>query len=325
MDTLDPNNEALPISSSEPPPASSQSVLTVTTDKADYAPGEDVILTVEGVTTGSSVEIQIADAAADPGDDGDADTYAPLTITDGGTGDLDGIADGRIMAAWTVPTDGNAVNATLDVKVTDAGRDSTFGTGDDQVATTSFTDSAGAYSIKWLASDPAANRAPFAPTYDKLTPQQYLDSFGSYPTGRATLPATNGLSNSVAYASPPTSSNLDAVTSLAPKDMALGQIVPFQIEITVNGSILPENGTITINPFLLTKTTSGDDFGFDPAYGIIAAFVDAGDPGTSDPGTDASVDNFTWAVLQPGTSNEQISTNIQVSGLHNGDKVIVEV
>lgn len=71
--------------------------LSVITDKLDYAPGEDVTLTISGVTAGGSVTIAIADDVSDPGDDGDADTYSAFTATDGGAGDLDGIANGTIV------------------------------------------------------------------------------------------------------------------------------------------------------------------------------------------------------------------------------------
>ena len=53
--------------------------LSVITDKLDYAPGEDVTLTISGVTAGGSVTIAIADDVSDPGDDGDADTYSAFT------------------------------------------------------------------------------------------------------------------------------------------------------------------------------------------------------------------------------------------------------
>jgi hypothetical protein len=107
--------------------------------------------------------------------------------------------------------------------------------------------------------------------------------------------------------------------------MALGQIVPFQVEITVNGSTTPENGIIEFTPYWLAKTTSGGNFGFDPNYKVIAAFVDAADPGTSDPGNNAKVDSFNSSIAFAGTNDEQIQSNIRVSGLENGDKVIVEI
>src|SRR3954453_2725103 len=87
--------------------------LTVTTDQADYAPGSTATFTVAGVNSGSSVAFQIADLASDPGINGIADVYTPFKITDGGTGDSDGVADGTVVAQWQVPADGRATGAVL--------------------------------------------------------------------------------------------------------------------------------------------------------------------------------------------------------------------
>ncbi len=43
-----------------------------------------------------------------------------------------------------------------------------------------------------------------------------------------------------------TRSDKDAVESLSPDDMVLGQIVPFELIITVNGDTMPEDGSISI-------------------------------------------------------------------------------
>jgi hypothetical protein len=112
---------------------------TVTTDKSDYMPGETVTITAKDFALGSVLEFQIADWATDPGDDGDADLYAPFSVMDGGAGDLDGLVNGQVVVNWRVPTDNNgtgsgipdALNATLDLKVSGS---------NGQVATTTFTD-----------------------------------------------------------------------------------------------------------------------------------------------------------------------------------------
>ena len=52
--------------------------MTVTTDKADYAPGSTATFIVAGVNSGSSVTFQIADLASDPGIDGIADVYVAV-------------------------------------------------------------------------------------------------------------------------------------------------------------------------------------------------------------------------------------------------------
>ena len=104
--------------------------MTVTTDKADYAPGSTATFTVAGVNSGSSVAFQIADLASDPGINGIADVYAPFSVTDGGTGDADGLANGAVVAQWQVPADGSATGATLQLTATS----------DSQTAITTFSD-----------------------------------------------------------------------------------------------------------------------------------------------------------------------------------------
>jgi len=179
--------------------------------------------------------------------------------------------------------------------------------------------SSGSYKFKWYAADPAVNRAPYLPTYIKYTPA-YIScpgSAGRY-SGSVVLP------NAVLYGPTYSSSNIDAVTSLAPRTLALGQIVPFEVEISVSGSTSPENGIITFSTSFNTNTTSGSNFGFDPAYKVYCAFVDTSDPGTIDPGNNAKVDFYTSGLNGSGT-NQYINGTFRVSGLDNGDNIIVEV
>lgn len=172
-----------------------------------------------------------------------------------------------------------------------------------------------AYTLKWAAADPAVNFGPYQPTYDKETPAERSCPAPSGGTGRSSDPSQDAVTNS------PTGAN-DSVSSLAPKDMAIGQIVPFQLEVTVGAGA---NGNLQFNPFFRTKTTSGADFGFDPAYGLYCAFVDTGDQGTVDPGANAKVSSFSSVTNDPGASTEQIYGTINVGGLNPGDKVIVEI
>ncbi|MFO0174700.1 MAG: hypothetical protein ACK51W_19835, partial [Aphanizomenon sp.] len=132
------------------------------------------------------IQFEIKDDPNDPGDDGEADVYKPFSITDGGAGDLDGIANGQVLAAWGVPTDNNgtgggtpdALNGTLNLTATGL---------NSQVATTMFMDSGGSYSIKWYAADPAVDSGPYLPTYTKISPTSYLDAGFIYPIGSAAL------------------------------------------------------------------------------------------------------------------------------------------
>ncbi|MEM6612407.1 MAG: VCBS domain-containing protein [Cyanobacteria bacterium P01_C01_bin.72] len=112
----------------------------VTTDKADYAPGETAEIIGNGFTPGSEVVVQIVDDPTKPGDDGDVDEYQPITV----------ITDefGTFNTTWFVPTDDDgtgegipdALNATLFLTATGTGADGVLGTDDDQIAETTFTD-----------------------------------------------------------------------------------------------------------------------------------------------------------------------------------------
>ena len=102
--------------------------MTVTADKADYAPGDTATFTVTGVSPGSSVTFQVADLT--PGANGVADVYAPFTVVDGGASDADGLANGTVVAQWQVPVDGSATGANLQVTATSGS----------QTATTTFSD-----------------------------------------------------------------------------------------------------------------------------------------------------------------------------------------
>ena len=170
------------------------------------------------------------------------------------------------------------------------------------------------YDLVWRAADPAVNNGPYLPTYAKITPAFSPLPFGT--VGRQADP----LANAVAYGPTNASSDFDAVASLAPQDMVLGQIVPFEMVITVDGSTAPENGTIQFNTSFATETTSGCPFGYNQSYMVYAAFVDIADAGTSDPGNDATVDNYT------NTSNaDDFTGTFNVSGLDSGDQVVVEI
>ena len=176
--------------------------------------------------------------------------------------------------------------------------------------------SGGAYSIQWAAADPALNKGTYNPTYPKVGPAGQACPTPSGSAGRAADP----LDDAVFYA-PPANTAKDAVSSLTPKDMALGQIVPFEMEVTVTSGA---NGDLRVNPYFLSKTTSGGDFGFDPSYGIICAFVDTSDR-LVDPAGNAKVSAFSHTIGNPGTSNEQIEGTIDITGANAGDRFIVEI
>lgn len=114
------------------------------------------------------------------------------------------------------------------------------------------------------------------------------------------------------------------VESLAPEDMALGQIVPFEVMIDVNGDTTPENGEITFLVGWNTLTTNGGDFGYDAriddiGYGVIGAFIDTGDGDYVDAGNNATVSSFSWQLV-----NDEIVGAFTVTGLDSGDMVVME-
>jgi uncharacterized repeat protein (TIGR01451 family) len=152
------------------------------------------------------------------------------------------------------------------------------------------------YSLDFSAYDPLY--------YNFKLPSNY----GAPPMGRASdpMPGANG--------------SHPRRESLEPRELALGQIVPFDVEITVKGNTTEEGTTINFTNLWSTITTSGEDFGFDPRYKVFAAFVDYSDVRSVDNGKEA------YAKI---SSSEVVGKNIkgtfEVSGLNDGDKIIVEI
>lgn len=125
---------------------------TVTTDLSDYSPGSTATVTASGFAAGSTVAFEVDHATGAGADNlwGTPDDvlatdagegHDPWYVTDGGAGDLDGKVNGSITTSWYVNPDDSA-GATFLLSATGAGADQVFGTADDVVATTSFTDSA---------------------------------------------------------------------------------------------------------------------------------------------------------------------------------------
>ncbi|HKU99819.1 MAG TPA: hypothetical protein VJR58_31275, partial [Vineibacter sp.] len=134
-------------------PLTTSDPLTISTDRADYAPGDTVTVSLSGIKAGSTYTFQIQDLPSAPGDDGDADVYKPFSVTDGGKGDLDGKVNGQIVTTWTVPHNNDAVNATLQLTAT----------GDDgSVASTIFTDAPPASTVSVRLDQWADGAAPDA-------------------------------------------------------------------------------------------------------------------------------------------------------------------
>src|SRR5207248_1144765 len=90
---------------------------TVTTDQTDYLPGATAYITGSGFSPGETVKCQVlhADGTFDNTTSG---AHAPWYVTDGGAGDLDGVADGNIQTSWLVPADQDELGATLELTAT---------------------------------------------------------------------------------------------------------------------------------------------------------------------------------------------------------------
>ncbi len=153
---------------------------------------------------------------------------------------------------------------------------------------------AGAYSLTYQAADPKK--------YERRTPDQV-----TCPTGGR-------------GASPIAGANFsDGLSSLAPEELALGQVVVFHMEIEVNGSTSPENGTITISP-----EWDAPAFGYDHTYGLLCAFVDTADPLYSGDGNE-SVTGWSTTKLPNSSSPTSFRSTVNIAGLDNQDRVIVEL
>src|SRR6266498_66394 len=69
---------------------------SIWTDKPDYAPGSTAVINGSGFQVGEAVHLEVlrTDGVVEGGSDN------PWTITDGGAGDRDGVADGNFTTSW---------------------------------------------------------------------------------------------------------------------------------------------------------------------------------------------------------------------------------
>ncbi len=99
----------------------------VTTDQSDYAPGQTAVINAGGFAVGETVALQTVHSDGTQGND---PAHQPWYVTDGGAGDLDGVANGAIQTSWHVGA--QELGASLDLTAT--------GLTSGEVATTHFTD-----------------------------------------------------------------------------------------------------------------------------------------------------------------------------------------
>jgi hypothetical protein len=169
-----------------------------------------------------------------------------------------------------------------------------------------------AYQIDFAAADPDLYTTP-VPYPENFAPDDLIIGRGN---GEASIPSA-----SFNYGSSTGGNSNVKVESLIPEKLYLGQIVPFEIKISVTGLQAPEDGNIQFIAGWSTETTSGGDFGYDETIGVLAAFVDTADGAHNDPGGDASVRSFTWSIV----NRDEIQGVFDITGLDDGDEVVVEV
>jgi hypothetical protein len=83
------------------PDATVTAPLTVSTDQSDYAPLSTAYITTTNLAAGGTVEFVVTDVAGTAV----SGTNEPWSVTDGGAGDLDGVANGVVQTSWAVGAD----------------------------------------------------------------------------------------------------------------------------------------------------------------------------------------------------------------------------
>ncbi|MGQ9676482.1 MAG: DUF11 domain-containing protein, partial [Chloroflexota bacterium] len=163
------------------------------------------------------------------------------------------------------------------------------GSGEVPLATTTFTDCP-YYHIYYRAADP--------------------DTYGTYfPPGPSSIPGED-------YST--------SVTSLAPKELVLGQIVVFYVKLEATDRA-PSSQSISYKVQWCTKTTSGGDFGYDESYGVINAFVDTGDSHYS--GDLSESVSYSWSIDPNGcgSGNPAIVGQFTVSDVDRYEAIVVDM
>jgi hypothetical protein len=166
----------------------------------------------------------------------------------------------------------------------------------------------GLYSITFAAANPA--------DYTAVLPSD----FHRAPQKRVTRDPIPGADYELDVNGTPT---VVGLTSLPASEMKFGQIVPYFFVVTMAPTTpAMKNTTITITADWPTTTTSNGSFGYDPTYGVLAAFVDAGDLATI--GTSRASATVSWSVLGAGTNNARIEGVFTVTGISSGSTIVVD-
>ena len=112
-----------------PEPTVSEPETIVFTDKNDYSPGETATIFGENFDIGETIRLQVLHNDGTPNTGGG---HQPWFVTDGGAGDLDGVADGNFRTIWYVNPD-DSLNSTFELTA--------IGQSSQEIVTHTFTDS----------------------------------------------------------------------------------------------------------------------------------------------------------------------------------------
>jgi hypothetical protein len=143
----------------------------------DYPPGASANIFAGGFQVGETVDFQVDNLT-------NGNQYLPpWAVTDGGTGDLDGVADGKISTTWLVPDD--AANSTLQVTAT--------GESSGLSVQNTFTDGTVTAATGGSAISADTNTTNGTTTWTSLTGPVYTESaLGNVGTGTIILNAPTG-------------------------------------------------------------------------------------------------------------------------------------
>jgi uncharacterized repeat protein (TIGR01451 family) len=253
-------------------------------DKVDYMPGDVVKITGFSWKPGEVISVVLTENYLNP--QGSLITSKSFTCDYQGkfTGILHTVVEANLGAFFQVKATGSISN---------------------HVCTTVFHDAGGDYSVDYSAYDPQF--------YLRRTVAAFGSGFFPYEGNHLSPLAAGGASGSTMHT--------HTVESLSPEDLGLGQIVAFEFYLTSNSGGACSNDIISFGGTWSAFTQNSGNFGFDPNYRVIAAFVD--------PSPEAifidNNNNASASILTNDFDGTNINASFQVSGLDPGDSFPVEV
>ena len=253
-------------------------------DKVDYMPGDAVNINGYSWSPGEVVSVVLTENYLNPA--------GQLITTKNFTCD----AQGKFSGILYTVVEAN-LGAFFQVKAT--------GSANGHICTTVFHDGGNDYSIDYSAYDPQF--------YQRR-------SVNMFPSGYFPLEG-NTISPLGSGGAAGFTMHTHTVESLNPKFLGLGQIVAFEFYVSASASGTCANDKISFGGSWSTLTQNRGNFGFDPNYMVIAAFVDpSAETNYQDGGTQASA-----RIINNVLNGSDIEAMFEVSGLDPGDKFPVEV